>query len=160
MSPNLAGRYFSWHEFTRSSKARDLGIPNEPSDADRQRIRLLCAHVLDPLRRHLGRPVRITSGYRSRDLNAAVGGSDSSQHTLGEAADIKVDGLSARSLAVALYRLGCEYDQIIWYAPERGGHVHVSYTDRRPCRRETLYAPREGGYVARSPLMDQRAGLE
>jgi len=145
------GRFFSWAEVTASATASRLGLDNTPP-ADAQRaLALLVAQVLDPLRQALGRPVRITSGYRAPAVNRAVSGSPTSQHMLGQAADIKVPGLSAEALATVIVRLGLPVDQVIWYAPERGGHVHVSFTDTRPNRGQALHAPAGGGYTAWAP---------
>jgi hypothetical protein len=68
-------------------------------------------------------------------------------HSLGEAADLMVRGLGAQDVARLIVRLGMPFDQLIWYAPERGGHVHVSLTVRRPNKGETLHAPPGDGYV-------------
>lgn len=144
------GKYFALSEFTRSSKALELGISNEPTKAHFIAMRLLVANVLDPLREHLKRSIRITSGYRSGAVNAAIGGSTSSQHMKGEAADIKAEGLDAEDLARVIVELGLPFDQVIWYAPERGGHVHVSHKPGQR-RGEILHAPASGGYVAWQP---------
>jgi hypothetical protein len=85
--------------------------------------------------------------YRVPLVNRAGSGSPTSQHMLGEAADIKVDGVAAEALAAAIVSLGVPFDQVLWYAPERGGHVHVSFTEKRTNRRQTLHAPAGGGYV-------------
>jgi uncharacterized protein YcbK (DUF882 family) len=138
-------QHFNLHEFTRSAKAEELGIDNAPTPAHAEALRLLCLHVLEPLRAHLGRPVSITSGYRSPALNNAVGGSTKSQHTKGEAADIKVRGIPAEELARIIATLALPVDQCIWYAPDNGGQVHVSY--RAVGRREFLHSPRKGVYV-------------
>ena len=69
------------------------------------------------------------------------------QHVRGEAADIKVPGTSSEEVVRVLVHSGIPFDQAIWYAPERGGHVHVSYTARRANRRQTLHAPASGGYI-------------
>ena len=140
------GRFFTWAELTASTAASRLGLVNQPTPAAQQAMALLVGRVLDPLRAGLGRPVRVTSGYRSPAVNQAVKGARSSQHMLGEAADIKVDGVSAIALATAVLRLGLPFDQLIWYDPARGGHVHVSFTARRANRGETLHAPAGGGY--------------
>ena len=65
-----------------------------------------------------------------------------------EAVDIKVDGMSAQELAAFILRSGLPVDQVIWYAPERGGHVHLSYTRARANRRQAMHAPAGGGYLA------------
>jgi uncharacterized protein YcbK (DUF882 family) len=136
---------------TVSTAAARLGIENTPPPEAQRAMQLLVAHVLDPLRAGLGRPVRITSGYRHPAVNEAVHGSQASQHMQGEAADIKVEGVPAESLATAIVRLGVPFDQVIWYDPERGGHVHVSFTEKRPNRRQMLHAPTSGGYTAWAP---------
>ena len=145
------GRFFSWAELTASGAAARLGIDNTPTPEARRAMQALVATVLDPLRAHLGRPVRITSGFRAPPVNRAVSGSPTSQHMSGEAADIKADGMSAEALAAVVVGLGVPFDQVIWYAPERGGHVHVSYTTTRKNRGETLHAPAAGGYVGWRP---------
>ena len=58
---------------------------------------------------------------------------------------------AAEALATAIVRLSVPFDQVIWYAPERGGHVHVSFTTKRRNRSETLHAPAAGGYVPWRP---------
>ena len=150
--PGQPGRFFTWKEFTKSGTASRLGIDNTPTPQAAARIRLLCSAILDPLRAHLGQPLRITSGYRHPDVNAKIKGSASrSQHMLGEAADFKVTGITAEPLAAIVVRLGLPFDQVIWYDPDRGGHVHISHTTRRANRGERLHAPSGGGYRDWSP---------
>jgi zinc D-Ala-D-Ala carboxypeptidase len=141
------GRFFSWAEVTASGAASRLGLDNTPPPEAQAALERLVAVVLDPLRSQLGRPIVVTSGYRSAAVNRAVSGSPTSQHMSGEAVDIKATGLSAEQLAGAIVRTGLPFDQVIWYAPERGGHVHLSYTEKRPNRWEVLYAPPAGGYT-------------
>jgi zinc D-Ala-D-Ala carboxypeptidase len=136
---------FNLAEFTRSAKAAELGIDNKPEPAHMESLRLLCVHVLQPLREHLGRPISITSGYRSPALNAAVGGAKGSQHSLGQAADIKVGGIPAEDLARIIATLALPVDQCIWYAPDNGGQVHVSF--RTVGRRQFLRSPSKGVYL-------------
>jgi len=137
------GDYFTLREMTRTH----TGIRNNPNAKQIARLTALVAHVLDPLRRDVCVPVHITSGYRSPAVNVAIGGSKSSQHTLGEAADLRAAGYDARDLALRIVELSLPFDQLIWYAPERGGHIHVSYTVRRDNRQQVLHAPAGGGYV-------------
>ena len=145
------GRFFSWAELTASTAASRLGLDNTPTPEAQQAMQHLVANVLDPLRTRLGRPVRITSGYRAPAVNQAIKGAPSSQHMRGEAVDMKADGLTAEALATAVVQLGLPFDQLIWYAPERGGHVHVSFTEKRANRRQTLHAPAGGGYISWAP---------
>ena len=141
------GRWFSWRELTASTTAQRLRLDNTPPPQAQHALRTLTSHVLDPLRESLGRPVRVTSGYRSPVVNHLVGGDLHSQHRRGEAVDLLVEGLSARQLAAHLLELELPFDQLIAYAPERGGHVHVSLTARRPNRGEVLWASASGGFV-------------
>jgi len=141
-----AGEFFTWAELCVTS----TGMPNVPDATARTNLRFLCSEILDPLRRHLGRPVRVTSGYRSPAVNKAVRGSSKSAHMRGEAADIKVDGLTCTDIVDAIITLGVQYDQVIAYALARGGHVHIGIKagagNRQ--RRELLWAPEGGGYRA------------
>ena len=140
------GRHFTLAELTVSDTARRLGLDNTPPSEARANLERLVRYVLDPLREAVGRPVTITSAYRSPPVNLAVSGTAIGPHSMGEAADLMVRGLGAQDLARLIVGLGVPFDQLIWYAPERGGHVHVSLTVRHANKRETLYAPPGEGY--------------
>lgn len=142
-----AGRHFSWLELTRSNTANKLGVDNTPSPAHRANLRRL-VEQLDRIRDAHGAPVRITSGYRSPALNDAVGGMPDSQHTTGEAVDIKADGLSSAELARLIVRLGIPFDQLIWYPPDNGGQVHISLSATGHQRQQTLWSPAKKVYQA------------
>lgn len=133
--------HFTLAEFTRSDVALRKGIANVPPDVAVERLRLLCANVLEPVRAQFG-PVRVNSGYRCAELNAAIGGAKTSQHMQGEAADIECDGADNYALAKWIAD-NCPYDQVILecYVPgePRSGWVHVSHrSDRLGNRREIL----------------------
>lgn len=117
--------YFADKEFTRSDKAQQLGINNEPDALAWQRIHELRDYVLNPARAKLGKPIYITSGYRSPELNAAVGGAANSQHTTGEAADLTTKSRKLNQQLFAILAQMGNFDQLIW---EKGGEwVHVSF---------------------------------
>ena len=139
---DLLGRWFRLREFIATRHAVDNTAPAWAVE----NLRRLVATTLDPLRDALGRPIRVTSGFRSVELNRAVDGAAQSQHTRGEAVDFKVDGVASADVVDAIVRLGLPFDQVIWYAAERGGHVHVSLTGGGN-RGEVLHAPAGGGYV-------------
>lgn len=140
--PPRPGVHFAWSEFERSGYAAKHGIVNVAPREAAWAITRWCALVGEPLRRHVGRPVRVTSGYRSPELNHALGGSPTSQHLTGEAADLKVRGMDAFAVYDTLRAICEETDQIIIYHPQRGGHVHVSVRVLQPSRPKTfLYAP-------------------
>lgn len=132
---------FSLAEFIKSQTAIRKGISNKPTAAHLAAMKALCENILEPIRAHFGKPVRVTSGYRSKALNAAIGGSNSSQHSLGEAADIEIPGVDNRRLAKWI-EANLPFDQLILEGAKRGdanaGWVHVSYGARN--RRQTLTA--------------------
>ena len=82
--------HFKLSEFERSAKAAELGIDNRVPPQYVPVLQQLCQQVLEPLRHFVGQPIVITSGYRCSQLNVKVGGAYASQHTLGEAADLRL----------------------------------------------------------------------
>ncbi len=125
---------FSLLEMVRTSKKVD----NWPKDTDViWYLHHLCWYVLQPIRNHYGRPVRVSSGYRSKELNELIGGSLKSQHSFGMAADFEVPGIDNREIAKWI-NSNLSYDQLIleFYKSKSGkssGWVHCSYkpTGRR-----------------------------
>ena len=83
---------FSIYELSRSATAARLGIDNSPTPSVKKNLEKLINEVLDPLREAWGAPIIVTSGYRSPKLNKVVGGSKTSQHVYGQAADLKTVG--------------------------------------------------------------------
>ena len=125
---------FSYAEFEASETAKARGILNVISTFEiRDAVRELTLTVLQPLRDAWGEPLHINSGYRCPKLNAAVGGVPTSQHTKGEAADIRAD--HPIRLAQLAYNLGLPYDQMIIYPT----FVHFSHKKGGPQRRQLLY---------------------
>lgn len=120
------GEFFTWAEVTRTS----TNLPNAIPDDAKLRFQVLHDTVLLPLRRHLGKAVRISSGYRSDAVNRAVGGDSTSRHRTGEAADIKVDGLSPEAVAATIRKLGLPIDQVI----EETTWTHVGIALNRAMR--------------------------
>jgi zinc D-Ala-D-Ala carboxypeptidase len=130
-------KHFTLDELTHSQAATRRGLKNDPDTAARENLQHLVDAVLDPLREALGRPVVISSGYRSPAVNRAVGGAASSQHVLGQAADITVPGMTVAQVVATIRRLGLPFDQLI---DEFGSWVHVSHSPRN--RRQVLRAKR------------------
>ena len=120
---------FSYEEMTKSQTGSRLGLDNEPDDECLEALKLLCEKLLEPIRESLG-PVHVNSGYRSGELNRAIGGTATSQHCRGQAADIEVPGFSNVELAKWI-ETKCDYDQLILECHKPGvpnsGWVHVSY---------------------------------
>ena len=120
-APPWGSEFFTLEELSCTSQR----LPNDPCLITRQELAELCRVILDPLRRHLGKPITVTSGYRSQTVNAAVGGAPRSDHVKGRAADIKVRGMTALDLAAAVVAIQLPFRQLITYDDK--GHVHVSY---------------------------------
>lgn len=120
-------------------------FPNEPNDEQIECLRQL-SQQLELWRPSVG-PLKVTSGFRSLEVNRAVGGSRTSQHLRGEACDvIPVKGRpQAWDRLLKLIASGLPIDQAIIYEAEP--HIHVSYTRRYPPRREVLVELRDHRYV-------------
>lgn len=138
LSPN-----FTLMEFIVSQTAERKGIDNSPPPQVIERLQFLCTNILEPARAALG-PLRISSGYRCLALNTAIGGSLTSAHMHGFAADVLP--LKASKLVFARWvKANCLFDQIIleYGTPSDPAWVHVSCDPR--ARGQVLRAD-SGGY--------------
>ncbi len=137
-------QHFTLSEFTNSDTATRRGITNTPTLAATICLTALCHNVLEPLRRFANQPIVISSGYRSKTLNAAVGGASNSQHMTGEAADIhipyKETKEGSKTIKVQDLDLGKKWfehlkslphDQLIW---ERSSPNSPTYWIHVSCR--------------------------
>lgn len=129
---------FTLDELTVSETAARRGIDNSAPAHVIPDLMRLARDVLQPLRDHLGRPVVVTSGYRSRATNSAVGGALNSDHVAGRAADIIVPGMTPREVCRAVNDLALPTRQVI---QEFGRWCHVSIPiDGQAPERELLTA--------------------
>lgn len=118
--------FFTKSELTRSDTARIRGIDNTPTPEASAALDALMWNVLDPIRRMWGKPIIVNSGYRCPKLNAAVGGSATSQHMKGEAADITAGGPTKnKELFDMIAQSAIPFDQLIDEKNYRW--IHVSY---------------------------------
>ena len=85
---------FSYDELVYSATAERLKLDNTPNEKEIEFLRKLANEVLQPIRDKWGRPIVVTSGFRSEKVNNAVGGVKNSQHRLGQAADLKIGSKS------------------------------------------------------------------
>ena len=129
---------FSLEEMSRSNTASVRGLPNVPNAEQVKNLKALCENVLQPLRNHLGKPVVINSGFRSQAVNMAVGGAKNSQHTKGEAADIKCkDFLYAKKIYTWIMN-NLEFDQVILERKGKAVWVHVSFRTNGKNRQQAI----------------------
>lgn len=126
---------YSISDLTRSGTAQKRGINNTPPPQIQSCLMDLINYILNPLAKAYGKRFTITNGYRCARLNNAVGGAKSSQHLLGQAADITGGNANEnKRLMLGIIWLKLPYDQLIW---EYGGRwVHVSYGPKN--RRQVL----------------------
>lgn len=105
----------------------ELGVDGMVGAPEWEAANRLATKLLDPIRSKLGKPVRVTSGYRSPEHNAQVGGAKNSNHLRGEAADIAVDGMSSGELAAFILDSGEDFDELGGYdAPDTHAHVALA----------------------------------
>lgn len=121
--------HFTIEEMYASDTAKRLGIDNKPTTQKMINLVYLAAYVLEPLRKAMGEPIKIGSGYRCQQLNRAVGGVANSQHLTGQAADLCIDGDIKKGRRWFEYiRHNLPFDQLIWEHDRSGTYwVHVSY---------------------------------
>tara|TARA_Y100000034_G_scaffold53660_1_gene65865 strand:- start:121 stop:603 length:483 start_codon:yes stop_codon:yes gene_type:complete len=138
---------FSYPEMIKSSTADRLGISNDATREHVINLVNLCNFILQPVRNEFG-PIRVNSGYRSPALNAKVGGSKTSQHCNGEAADFESSRISNPDLAAWIAK-NLEFDQLIleFYdgVDPNSGWIHCSYKKDGTNRGTTLTALRVKG---------------
>jgi hypothetical protein len=145
---------FSLHEMIKSETALRKDMDNTPhSDEVVQNLTVLCEQVLQPLRDAYGVGIKVNSGYRSPDVNAAVGGSRTSDHCKGQAADIEIAGVANADLAQYI-AANFEFTQLILEFYTQGipdsGWVHVSY-DVNNLKRQLLTAVKQNGKTVYLP---------
>jgi hypothetical protein len=115
--------HFTLDELTASETAERNGWENNPSGHERENLARL-ADLLEQVKVVLGgKPIMISSGFRSKQVNDSVGSKDTSQHRVGCAADFKVPGMTPDQVVRALMISGISYDQVI---SEFGRWTHIS----------------------------------
>ena len=136
--------HFSLAQLTYSEVAEKMGIDNSPAPDIVENLKRL-ASELERVQALLGAPLDISSGYRCAALNAAVGGSDTSQHVRGLAADFACPGFGTPlDVARAMRQSDMDFDQCIL---EYGRWVHLSFSDAPRGRVLTIYDEKDG-YLA------------
>lgn len=121
-------KYFTIEELCASDTARATGIKNEPTQEVKANLETLVDKILDEARERFGKPIKVNSGYRCKELNVMVGGSVTSQHMTGEAADITAKNKKQNKVLFEIIKQIGGYDQLIW---EKGTDefpqwIHVS----------------------------------
>jgi hypothetical protein len=142
LSPN-----FTLSEMVKSETALRKGLDNTPGAAEVANLKTLSEKVLQPVSDHYKKGVKVNSAFRHPNVNAAVGGSKTSDHCKGQAADIEIPGVANADLAEWISK-NCEFTQLIleFYTPgvPDSGWVHVSY-DPKNLKKQVMTAMKENG---------------
>ena len=146
----------SLKELTKSESATRFGISNEPTEEALTNLQKLATHILQPVRDHFGKPLIITSGYRSPELCVKIGSTTTSKHTKGQAADFEIGGIANKDLSDWIHQ-NLDYDQLIleFWKPEdpNSGWVHCSYKGEGLNRKQYLRATTENGKTKYEPMI-------
>lgn len=151
-------QHLSLAEVTRSETAKRKGISNMPTPEHLENFKNLAINIFEPIRRYFDRPIHISSGYRSKALNTAIGGSLTSQHCTGEAIDIDMDGNSngiTNKHVFDYIKQNLNFDQLIWEfgTKDNPDWVHVSYESSGKQRKQVLRAVKQGGKTLYTPYV-------
>jgi zinc D-Ala-D-Ala carboxypeptidase len=144
---------FTLSEMTKSETALRHNLDNTPGDAEIANLKRLAERVLQPVRDHYKTGVKVNSGFRHPNVNAAVGGSKTSDHCQGQAADIEIPGVANADLAQWIVN-NLDFTQVIleFYTPgvPDSGWVHVSYVEGN-LKKQVLTAMKENGKTVYKP---------
>jgi len=137
--------HLSLIEVTRSDSAKRRNISNQPTPEHLENLKVLATNIFEPIRVHFKVPIFVSSGYRSKDLNTAIGGSLTSQHCTGEALDIDMDGSGdgvTNAMVFEYIKNNLNFDQLIWEfgSADNPDWVHVSYESTGRQRKQILKA--------------------
>ncbi len=135
-------------EMILSDSAKRNGISNKPAADHIENMKVLAEKIFQPIRDRFKKPIYISSGYRSTELNKIIKGSLSSQHCKGQAMDIDMDGTDIKNSDVFMFiKNTLNFDQLIWEYGNKDNPewVHVSYNPSGKQRGEVLRAVRIGG---------------
>ena len=135
--------HISYKEGVYSITALRLGLNNDPTKTHLTNMELLAEKIFEPLRKHVGGPIKINSFYRGPELNKAIGGSSNSQHCKGQAIDIDdVYGYMSNADMYEFIKKNLSFDQMIWEFgnSDNPDWVHVSYVNEESNRNRCLLA--------------------
>ena len=141
-------KYFTIEELCKSSVAKKNKIDNTPSEEIIENLTEFTDEFLDKLREVWGSPIKVSSGFRCEELNKKVGGSKTSAHLKGFAADLKpvngdIDGLVA--CAIELSKT-LNFDQIIDEYSGNKHWLHIGYKNLKGQQRRRIMTYKNGKY--------------
>ena len=141
--------HISYKEATYSQTAKQLGLSNKPKKEHLEAMELVAEKVFEPLRKWVGKPIKVNSFYRSEELNQRINGSSkTSAHLLGQAIDITNMGGKTNQEMLHYIIENLDFDQVISEYPIDGEPrwIHVSYKNKKDNRKQALEIKRKGKY--------------
>ena len=141
-------KHISYREAAHSATAKRRGLNNTPNDNQLDNMYKVADFIFEPLRMYVGGAIKITSFFRSPEVNTAIGGSTKSQHCKGQAIDIDdVFGHKTNFEMFQYIRDNLDFDQLIYEfgTNDNPDWVHVSYVSKKENRNRVLRAIRENG---------------
>ena len=143
----ILSKNLSLAEVMKSATAIKHGIANDPNSQHLTNLKAVATNIFQPCRDYFGKPLAVTSGYRSPELNDLIGGSKRSQHSKGEALDLDAQVYGGFTNAELFHYIkdNLDFDQLIWeFGDEQEPDwIHCSYTTNN--RGEVLRAYRHNG---------------
>lgn len=148
--------FVSAHITLKEATHTDTHLPNDPNDQEFINMVFVAGRIFEPLREFFGKPIAVTSFFRTKEVNKKIGGAKNSQHTLGQAMDIDgevIGGIQNEDIFNYIYKY-LEYDQLIGEDLDdfgSPGWVHVSAKQGGGNRSEALVMIKEKGKVKYYP---------
>ena len=145
---NKISQHITYTEAIYSNTAKRRGIDNTPSPSQVETMKITADKIFEPLRSWVGGPIKVTSMFRSPDLNTAIGGSKTSQHMKGQAMDLDdVYGYKTNAEMYHWIKENLNFDQLIWEfgTDANPNWIHVSYVNDEDNRNRCLKAYRKNG---------------
>lgn len=121
--------HISYDEATKSETAKEKGILNVPTTTELDSMMLVAEKIFEPIRKYFGKPLSVNSFYRSKELNKAIGGAESSQHCIGEAIDIDGKNLVS-NLDIGNWAIhNLDFDELIFEGWQNNtfAWIHISF---------------------------------
>ena len=144
----MISKHISYNEAIRSDTALRLQIENKPNEYELSNMVITAEKIFEPLRKWVGGPIKVTSFFRCKELNKAIGGAKRSQHMEGRAMDL--DDTFGHKTNAEMYKFikeNLNFDQLIWEfgTDENPNWIHVSYVSDDQNRQKVLRAVKENG---------------
>jgi uncharacterized protein YcbK (DUF882 family) len=135
--------HFTFDELTSSETAERNGWDNTPNETELANLKRLAEFLEDVKAALGGKPIMVSSGFRGKQVNDAVGSKDTSQHRVGCAVDFRVPQLTPDQVVQTIIASGLPYDQVIREF-DRWTHLSIPNTPDAKPRKQALIIDKQG----------------